>query len=116
MCNYLDNPDKGSSQVTKKLSLSQVESPPMLGSEKLKNVTYPMHGKKSCLLSWKMCPARLKLCFFCTCVRLVGILQKISNVVVCLWVALATTVSRSRERLEKLPWVPPETHFTPGLP
>ena len=38
MCNYLDNPDKGSSQVTKKLSLSQVESPPMLSSEKLKNV------------------------------------------------------------------------------
>ena len=46
MCNYLDNPDKGSSQVTKKLSLSQVESPPMLGSEKLKNVTYLMHEKK----------------------------------------------------------------------
>ena len=31
------------------------------------------------------------------------------SVVVCLWVALATTVSRSRERLKKLPWVPPET-------
>ena len=40
MCNYLDNPDKGSSQVTKKLSLSQVESPPMLGSEKLKSESY----------------------------------------------------------------------------
>jgi len=30
-------------------------------------------------------------------------------VVTSLWVALATTVSRSRERLKKLPWVPPET-------
>ena len=26
--------------------------------------------------------------------------------------ASATTVSRSRERLKKLPWVPPETLFT----
>ena len=33
------------------------------------------------------------------------------RVVVCLWVALATTVSRSRERLKKLPWVPRETLF-----
>ena len=31
------------------------------------------------------------------------------TVVTSLWVASATTVSRSRERLKKLPWVPPET-------
>ena len=40
-------------------------------------------------------------------VALVGLVDH--AVVVCLWVALATTVSRSRERLKKLPWVPPET-------
>ena len=38
----------------------------------------------------------------------------LEGVVVCLWVALATTVSRSRERLKKLSWVPPETLFTEG--
>ena len=32
-----------------------------------------------------------------------------TGVVTSLWVASATTVSRSRERLKKLPWVPPET-------
>ena len=36
-------------------------------------------------------------------------IDKVAVVVVCLWVALATTVSRSRDRLKKLPWVPPET-------
>ena len=39
-------------------------------------------------------------------------------VVTSLWVASATTVSRSRERLKKLPWVPPETlivvSYNPG--
>ena len=40
-------------------------------------------------------------------VALVGLVDH--AVVVCLWVALATTVFRSRERLKKLPWVPPET-------
>ena len=40
-------------------------------------------------------------------VALVGLMDH--AVVVCLWVALATTVFRSRERLKKLPWVPPET-------
>ena len=38
--------------------------------------------------------------------RLYVLTEGESNVVVCLWVALATTVSRSRERLKKLPWVP----------
>ena len=37
--------------------------------------------------------------------------SKMSIVVVCLWVALATTVSRSRERLKKLPWVPPRDFY-----
>ena len=35
--------------------------------------------------------------------------KHLRNVVTSLWVASATTVSRSRERLKKLPWVPPET-------
>ena len=40
------------------------------------------------------------------------IVKMLNAVVDCLWVALSTTVSRSRERLKKLPWVSPETLFT----
>ena len=39
----------------------------------------------------------------------IQLIEETKIVVTSLWVASATTVSRSRERLKKLPWVPPET-------
>ena len=37
--------------------------------------------------------------------------ERESNVVLCLWVALATTVSKGREHFKKLLWVSDFTHF-----
>ena len=46
------------------------------------------------------------------CIRVIIHFVYMLSVVVCLWVAYALTASISKERLKKLPWVPPEKLFT----